>query len=102
MNLSKKYVKHVLEAYHPYVSLAIVIALVASRAVGVPGSERFFTVAYQTTTNDQLHYQKGWDDCYLVFFFMNIVTLIRFLHRKVVLEVCLWLSYVCVVSFVCL
>lgn len=87
MKLSRKNVKHMLEVYHPYASLAVVISLVFCKAVGVSGVDKFFSVAYQTTKYDQVHHQKGWDDCYLVFFLLNIVTLIRFLHRKVVLEV---------------
>lgn len=75
-----------LEVYHPYASLVIVSSLVVGKALGVPEVDKFFSVAYETTKNDQVHYTRGWDDFYLVFFLLNIITLIRFLHRKVVLE----------------
>lgn len=86
MIVSKKEIKHVLEVYHPYVGIAVVGALLVGKATGVPGVDKFFSVAYQTTRHGQIHYSKGYDDAYLLVFLVSLITLLRFLYRNVVLE----------------
>jgi len=44
------------------------------------------SLAYETTRKNELHLDKGWDDLYLVFFLVNVVTVARFLYKTFVLE----------------
>jgi acyl-CoA-dependent ceramide synthase len=82
---TKKYIKHVVEVYHPYVACAIVVVLLLGRTI-IPGVDKFFTIASQTTRNNQIHYSRGYDDVYVIAFLVCVITLIRFLYRVVVLE----------------
>jgi acyl-CoA-dependent ceramide synthase len=75
-----------LEVYHPYVAGVIVSALLVGKAIEIPGVDKFFTIGYQTTRNNQVHYSRGYDDIYPVAGILCVITIIRFLYTTVVLK----------------
>lgn len=75
-----------LEEYHPYAAGIIVSALLVGRALRLHTVDKYFTIGYQTTRNDQIHYSKGYDDVYPVIFTICVITLVRFLYTSVVLR----------------
>ncbi len=80
-----------LEDYHPYASVITLLAIEGSKYYNPDTFNGFTDLSYETSMKrgdtEHVHYKKGWDDAMFVFFYFNVVTVIRFLYRKLVLEV---------------
>jgi len=86
MGISKRKVMHAVEHYHPYAAGLFVSGLLVCRALRMQAVDKYFTIAYQTTRNDQIHFSKGYDDIYPVLLAVGVITLVRFLYTSVVLR----------------
>jgi len=75
------------EKYHPLVS-ALVVAGILTLKYGLQheAADKYVGISYPTTKGPHQHHLKGWNDATFVFFMINVVTLIRFLYRKLFLD----------------
>jgi len=84
------WVANLVEAYHPFAS-AIALAGIFATKYTQPETFRAFTnLSYATTMEREgvkaEHHLKGWDDLLFLFFWFNIVTVIRHVYIKVFLR----------------
>jgi hypothetical protein len=81
------------EKYHPVGAALIIGAIYSLKYTGHTDLYNKFTdISYATTMKREAgaaeHHLKGWDDAYFVFFFFQVVTVVRFLYCNLILKVC--------------
>eukprot|EP00026_Physarum_polycephalum_P010784 Phypoly_transcript_10964.p1 GENE.Phypoly_transcript_10964~~Phypoly_transcript_10964.p1 ORF type:complete len:358 (+),score=49.92 Phypoly_transcript_10964:138-1211(+) len=77
-----------LEEYHPYASVVALIGIGISKYYHPESFTALTDISYPSTmqreSGEVEHYRKGFNDRLFVFFIFNVITVLRFLHRKLV------------------